>query len=272
MTGVQKRAYVQKMNTLIQRAQSMTKVEVRGVLKLLSDARKEVASIVTKTEWHTWYIQQLNQDISRLLDDFRAKYINLLDDVDKDMWNLGIDFVDEPLQAGGYMLPILDVDMTGLAILQGFSEDLITGLTNEARKKIHTEITLGLLGGKTPHEAMKAIGLNLTDKSVFSSIASRAEMIARTEMNRVLSMAAQARMEQAVKNVPGLEKQWRHSPYVRNPRQQHIDMDFVHVPVKKKFTMPDGTKLLMPRDPGASARHTIGCNCYTMPYHKDFFN
>lgn len=270
ITRAQRRAYVQKMNTLMKRAQSMTKTEIRSIITLLEDTRKEVASIIIKTDWHKWYIQQLNQDITRIINDLRAKYINVLDEADKKMWNLGVDFVDEPLQIIGMMLPITDIDMTGLSILQGFSEDLITGLTDEARKKIHTEITLGLLGGKTPHEAMKAIGLNLKDKSVFSSIASRAEMIARTEMNRALSMAAQARLEQAAKNVPGLEKEWRHAPYVRNPRQQHIAMNGQHVLVNKKFTAPDGTKLLKPRDPNAPAKHTIGCNCYMLPYHKDF--
>jgi len=268
--------YAQKTAKLIKQAQSLTKENIRDILRLLEDTRREVGNMVATTDWQLYNLTSLKNNTDKIIKEFKAMYVNILDDADKRFWGLGVDFVDESLKTAGLILPLPDVDMKLLSVLQGYSSDLITGLTDEAIKNINSQITLSLMGGKSPYDAMKAIGRNLNGKSVFSSIGARAEAIATTEMNRALSMAEQARLEEASKNVEGMEKQWFHSSYVRNPRSAHVEMDGVHVPVNEPFIIidADGTevKMMMPRDPGTTpaayaARHSISCHCYIMPYN-----
>jgi len=142
--------------------------------------------------------------------------------------------------------------------MQGFSTDLVKGLTDDANKKISQELTLGLLGQKTPYEVMGAIGRNLKDKSIFKSIAHRAETITRTEAGRVLEAAGQARKEKAAQVVPGLMKQWHYGHTAKNPRLDHMAAHGQIRKVDEPFDV-GGEKLMYPRDPAGSAANTINC-------------
>lgn len=270
-----------KMRELIKRSQTLTKVEVRGMLQLLKDVRKEVSDIVATTPWQLYNLDTIKQAIDKTFKDLKSAYVTTIQSAQEKAWNLGVDFVDEPLEAIGFFLPTGEINYQLVATMQGFSADLITNLTDDAIQKINTQITLGIMGAETPFETMKKIGTSLgTDKSVFKSIASRAELVTRTEMGRVFSIAEEARLEEAGKNLPGLQKEWYHSPYVRNPRDgtggkvNHVAMDGQRVPVNEPFISPDGARIMMPRGPvepaSKSAKHTIGCNCGMMPYHPNW--
>jgi len=244
---------------------------------ILANARKEVAAAVASTDWQVYYLPQLKSAIDRALNEFGRKYGVELQDVQRSFWEQGIDRVDLPLREVGIIQAIPEIDMTMLSVLQDFSADLVTGLTQDAIKKINQELTLGLTGGKQPYEVMQAIGRNLKDKSVFKSIAARAETITRTEAGRVLEAAGQARKEHAARVVPGLKKQWYygHSPKV--PRLSHLAAAQAYgpggdpgpIPVDQPFIV-QGEELMYPRDPAGSAGNTINCGCTSIPYHEDW--
>jgi hypothetical protein len=123
-----------------------------------------------------------------------------------------------------------------------------------------------MMGGKTPQEVAAAIGKNLNDPSIFTSIAARAETITKTEMGRVFSTAAQKRMEEASRHVAGLEKQWIHAGHPKHARPGHEAAHGQHVPVGEPFNV-GGTKMMYPRDPAAPLDEVINCGCDHVPYH-----
>jgi hypothetical protein len=258
-------AFERKINELIARSQRLEDAEVKKVIRLLADARKEVAATVAATEWQAWRLPQLKNAIERALQEFGGKYGVELRDAQRSFWDDGIDMVDLPLRQVGIKAAIPAVDTTVLGIMQGYGADLVKGLAKDAALRINNEITMGLMGQKTPYEVMQAVGANLKDKSIFTSIAARAETITRTEAGRVLEAASQARMERAAGVVPGLQKQWFHGQNVRKPRPSHLKAAGQVRDVDKPFDV-GGEKLMYPRDPAGSAKNTINCSCYTVPY------
>lgn len=265
------RAFQKKVKELVGHAHGMEGDAVKRAVKLLSNARKEVAAAVASTEWELYHLGELKQAIERALIAFGDQYGIELRAMQREFWEKGIQMVDLPLKAVGIAQVIPEIDHTVIAIMQDYSSDLIKGLSKSAVSKINNELTLGLMGRKTPYDVMGAIGKNLKDKkSIFKSIAARAETITRTECGRVLAAASQARQEKAAPVVPGLKKQWRHSHISRIPRLSHLAADGQVRDVDKPFNV-GGEELMYPRDPAGSAKNTIRCECYTVPWQADFF-
>ena len=150
--------------------------------------------------------------------------------------------------------------------------DLITDLGKDAAQNIKRQILLGANGGKTPFEVIEEVGRNLDDPSVFGTIANRAEVITRTEIGRVQSIATQVRQEEAAKVVEGLKKQWWAS-FVG--RQNHMAIHRQVREVDEPYDIPAAGRvpkeqLMFPKDPNGSAANTINCGCQSLPYKEDW--
>jgi hypothetical protein len=194
----------------------------------------------------------------------------------EESWGMGRNLVDIPLaqaglRPGGAYGPEgiyigFRLSTSVLDTLKDFTFHKIEGLSEAAWDKIRGELTLGVMGGKTPQEVAAAIGKNLKDPSIFGTIARRAEVITKTEMGRVFSTAAELRMEEAADHVDGLEKQWRHVGHPKVPRSTHLAADGQHVPVDEPFDI-GGIEMMYPRDPAAPIEETINCGCDHVPYH-----
>jgi hypothetical protein len=265
MASKEKR-FQRKVKSLIAQAEQLEDAGVKRVIALLSDARKEVAATVASTEWQAYYLPQMKAAIERALGEFGRKYGVEMREMQRQFWEKGVEMTDLPLREVGIFTAIPEIDTAALAILQGYSSDLVTGLTQSAIKKINTELTLGLMGQKSPYDVMGAIGRNLKDKSVFRSIEARAETIVRTEAGRVLEASGQARKEAAARVVPGLQKQWYYGHSPRMPRLDHMAANGQIRDVDKPFDV-GGEKLMYPKDPAGSAQNTIRCGCTSIPYH-----
>ncbi len=234
-----------------------------AVLGILEETRKQVIKEIggaALTEWDAYHLGQLKNSVEFQIENFRAKARAEADGLLKDSWGKGVALVDAPLAVGGIYTGF-HLSTSSLDALKDFAFHKIDGLSSSAWDKVQGELTLGILGGKTPQEVASAIGKNLKDPSIFSSIARRAEVITETEMGRVFSTAAELRMEQAAEHVDGLEKQWRHVGHPKVPRPTHEAIDQVHVPVDEPFPVMDktGYQLMYPRDPGADISETINC-------------
>jgi uncharacterized protein with gpF-like domain len=144
----------------------------------------------------------------------------------------------------------------------------VGGLGKDAAQKIVNELTLGLMGHKTPFEVIQAVGKNLKDPSIFKSIAARAETIVRTECGRVLKAAAQARLDKAGEVVPGLKKMWKHGGSAM-PRPAHLAADGQIREANQPFNV-GGEELMYPQDPAGSPGNTINCSCYSVPYKEEW--
>jgi hypothetical protein len=269
MATRKERTFQKKVKALIEKAHNMEDDAVKRVIRLLANARKEVAATVASTEWQAYYLPEMKRAIEDALRAFGDQYGIELRTAQRTFWEHGIDMVDLPLKTVGIAQAIPQIDHTVLSIMQDFSADLVEGLTKSAISKINNELTLGLMGQKSPYEVMGAIGRNLKQKSIFKNIADRAEAITRTEAGRVLSAASQARQEKAAQVVPGLQKEWRHSHIAKMPRAAHLAVEGQIRDVDKPFDVA-GEKLMYPRDPAGSAKNTIRCECYSVPYHSDW--
>lgn len=261
--------FQKKVKSLIAQADRLQGDAVKRTISLLNDARKEVISQVAATEWEMYHLPQRKAAIERALQEFASQYEIDLHDSQKELWAIGKDLVDAPIRQVGIGIAIPEIDVTALAILQDYSSDLVSGLTGDAIKKINQELTMGMMGAKQPHEVMKAVGMNLNDKSIFRSIAHRAETIVRTESGRVFEAANQARRESAAQVIPGLKKQWKHNHSAKMPRISHLAADGQIREIDEPFDV-DGEQLMYPRDPAGSAANTINCNCYSIPYHENW--
>jgi hypothetical protein len=255
------KAYEKKVNELIRKVGKLEDREVEQALRILEATRKEVAAAVASTEWDLYYLPRMKEAVERAVEGFRLRYqAETKADLDN-MWKAGIDMVDSPLQYVGVPIMAPELGMTVLDILQGYSADLIKGLTADAIKKINSEIAMGLMGGKPMQEVMKAVGRNLDDKSVFSTIAGRAEAITRTEMAHVQSAAREARMEQITTDKAGLsvppikwKKKWISSGKAK-PRPHHAALNGTVVDFDENF--PGG--IPYPHAPGLPASEVVNC-------------
>lgn len=252
------RAYNRKLEELIGKVGRLNDSEVARALEMLEDARKEIASLVFETEWQAYRIPQLQAAVDRAIDTFRRRYADRLGSAQANMWSAGIDLVDGPLRTAGFSLAAPEISLDALSIMQGYSADLVGGLAADALKSVNTEITMGILGEKTPWQVMQGIGKNLDGPWVFGKIATRAEVIARTELARVNSTAREARIRAVVESNPGEKwmKKWLSSGKF-HPRPHHAALHGVSVPVKENF--PGG--IPYPHAPGLPAAEVVNCGC-----------
>jgi hypothetical protein len=263
------RRFARKVKALIRHADRLRESEVKAVIRLLDEARRDVASIVATTDWQAYRLPEMKAAIERALQKFGDRYGVDLREAQQEFWQIGVDMTDLPLREVGVVAAVPEIDTAMLSILQGYSSDLISGLARDAIKKINQELTLGLMGQKSPFDVMKAVGRNLNDPGVFRSIRSRAETIVRTEAGRVLEAAGQARKEKAAKLIPGLQKQWYYGHSPKMPRTSHMAAHGQVRNVDEPFLV-DGEELMYPRDPNGSASNTINCGCTSIPFHPNW--
>jgi len=251
------RAFQKKVQDLINRVGTLQDNEVARVMGMLEDARREVAAMVASTEWKAYSIPQLKASVDRAIETMHQRYLSSQNAALGNAWNAGIDMVDLPLSSSGIRMLGPEVSRTALEIGQGYSADLIKGLTADAVKKINGEIMMGIMGGKQPFDVMQAIGRNLDDKSVFKSIATRAETITRTEMGNINSASREARIEGTVRNTdPPLKwmKKWISSGKYR-PRPHHAALNGKTIPIDEKFL----GYIPYPHAPGLPAEEVVNC-------------
>lgn len=180
--------------------------------------------------------------------------------------------IEAVARAAGVEVRILGVTLPTFDALGNMALDLVTSLTDNMRTELRSFIYQGTLGTKTPYEVMQDIRQYLSTNQAegLHGAAWRAEAITRTEIGRVYSEVTQQRLEQALSDLPGLMKEWRHSGG-RNPRSGHQAANGQRVPVEEPFLVAPvigqpSERLRYPRDPAGSARSTINCRCVSVPW------
>ena len=256
----EEKAYNKMLAELTAKVGKLTDTEVARVLDILGQALKDIDQMVATTEWQAYQIPQFKESVERAISAFAQQYQAGADEALKTMWLTGIEAVDVPLQTVGISVLTSEINRSALEIMQGYSADLIKNLSADAIKRINSEITLGILGEKTPWEVMQSIGRGLGDKGIMPSIAHRAETITRTEMARVHSAAREARIRAVVDSTDGEPVRWMKkwiSSGKANPRPHHAALNGKMVDVDKKF--PGG--IPYPHAPGLPAKEVINCGC-----------
>lgn len=213
-------------------------------------------------------VEILRTRLSALADDVYLKLYKTLTDNQRRLFMKGIQSVDRILTAGDVRAMVPFLSETKLGQLQQFAANEITGITDLAKKKISTELTMAMMGQKPTSEVLDAIGRNLDSPSIFGTIRARSRAIFITEVNRVNNIAAVDRMKQVSDQVPDLMKEWRHS-HVGVPRPFHFALHGVRIPAKDQFTLTaaDGETYLIdaPHDPILPVGEVVNCRCRAVP-------
>jgi hypothetical protein len=279
-----KQAYVAKLNELAARYGRMEDATSRAILKMLEKTNAQINVEIMKanvTPAGQFQLQALQANIDRLIADFERRASAELRQSTSSAYEIGGLSAVEPLQALGFSQAFYSPSSAQINILQGFSTDLITGITSELRRGVDRQVRLAAIGMQSPFDAMKAITSEFGEaevkqgRMVVSGVSAKAEMDVRTEMQRVFNLSNQSQMMDTATRIPGLLKRWIATGDGRTRRghlEAHLKYKDNPIPVNEPYKLRDWryTKkrgwyvkstatLMMPLDPSAPPEYTINC-------------
>lgn len=250
-----------------QRQAAATDAAARRMLRLVEEYRIKVAQYLatfSAGDWSLYRLSAIKRGISEITEWF---YENSMRDMPEDLRKAfinGIYAADKPLEAGGYRVMLPYVPQKILEDSQELAAHLIKGLSVDMAQRVNTEISLGLLGQKSPWEVMKNLETFIPPlknrRGLIGSAFSRAETIARTEMGRVQNAALRDRVDQIAEKYPALKKAWLGSGKPTS-RPAHMALqDNEPIGINEDFVI-HGYKCSGPHDPRLPASETINCGC-----------
>jgi hypothetical protein len=225
-----------------------------------------------------WRLRQTLDSINAHLDTFETAAKRELAVYVTESWQAGAGLLEKMVVAGGDSFAIsgtlLHTLDPWLQNMKQYSWGKVEGLTADLGAKIKAELSLGVLGQKTPFDVARGIVGSLpkdlptwknSDRTIFSSIEERAQVITQTEMGRAFSMSHQKSMDAAADTLPELEKMWLHAGHPRKARIYHLRLNGSIKPVREPWLV--GNIIMMyPRDPTAPASEVVRCGCMHIAY------
>jgi hypothetical protein len=269
--------YEARIRELVAQARTSDRQAATAARQALAQAHddllREIARLPSDASSYSRYqLTELRRATERAMDDFDRRLASTIQSAQASTYGTNGEGVDRILRdAIGAPPSLLGLDPNRLLIAQGYTADLVTNLSNEARTRLNATLSRAFLGGQSVTDIIKDIG-RAVDGGQFGVISRRAETIYRTEVLRVGSMATQARLEQAVANGIPAKKMWVHAGTPVRVRMYHLGINRAVVDVDETFagSGPNGEDLMYPRDPGGAAADTVNCGCQIFPWVEGF--
>ncbi len=240
---------------------------------LLAEVKKEILAELAATpsdSYSAFYLRQSLASIEKHLSAFESAADRELGAGISATWQEGEEMLPAVAQVAGesgIRSGFGQLSGNVLDTLKEFAFSRVTKLSNFAFTEIKGQLTLGILGQKTPQQVAAEIAGSLAGPSIFKTIGERAEVITGLEMGRSFSIANQKSMEQAADTLPDMQRMWLHAGHPRMPRQVHLLMHGQVRGIGNPFYQAaDGTPVMYPRDPGAPIQEVIRCGCTHVPY------
>jgi hypothetical protein len=253
---------------------------------LLADVRKEILAELASTpvdSYSAFYMRQSLASIEQHLSAFESAADRELGAVISSTWAMGAELLPAVAQAAGGVsidLGVSHLSANTIETLKEFTFGRIKSVSGDLFTKIKGELTMGILGQKTPQEIAGILAGSIADLPIpknkwghplFKSAAERAEVITGLETGRAFSIATQKSLEQASDTLPGLKKMWLHAGHPRTPRQTHLLMHGqVRGPGKAFYDTVGGGQVMYPRDPNAPIGEVIRCGCTHIPFMEEW--
>ena len=261
-----------KVVAAIKRLNKVKTASIKSLIKEIDRTRQLIITAIAENGQITPYnIQQLKTTIASILETRGQEITVNLSDNARRVFVKGIQVVDAVIESNNLLIGIPYLSETKLNILQNYYADLIKDISDDAKSRITREITLAQLGQKPVDDVIKEIGRNLESKSIFRTIANRAETIFKTEVNRIGNVASLERTKQFYRQIPDLQKTWVHS-HVGIPRPGHLLLDGTTIPVNDSFKLYGGDGKIYypqaPHDPILPAGECVNCKCMLVPTIK----
>jgi hypothetical protein len=272
-----KREYEKRIRQLIRQAKDADPEATRVALKALRGAHdellREISGLPSEASSYSRYqLDGLRRATERAMEDFERHLKAEIVQAQEEKFMGARENVDRILRdAIGAPATLADLSQAQLRIAQGYTADLVTGLSEAAKARLNATLRRAFLGGQSVTDIIKEIGRNIGEGE-FGVISRRAQTIYRTEVLRVSSMATQARLEQAVERGIPAQKMWVHAGTPARVRMYHIIINRQVVPVDESFagSGPNGEDLMFPRDPSGAAADTVNCGCQMFPWVEGF--
>jgi hypothetical protein len=235
---------------------------------IINKMRQEIVLVIAETgEINPISSEAIKQRIKIIVEKYQQIFERALSDNQRRMFIKGIQVVDKTVTGGGLMIGVPYLSESKLELLKSYNAELITRISDDTRHRIAQEIDLALLGQKPAEAVIKAIGRNLKDPSIFGTVGKRAEVIHRTEVNRIQEIATSDRMKQVSKQIPDLMKEWFHS-FRGIPRPGHLALHQTIIKATEKFRLigENGIYLIdAPLDPSLPVEEVANCGCKALP-------
>jgi hypothetical protein len=272
MADSRAQAYVQQLDALTRQAKALSPEARQRIQKLLDEANRQILADlahVASGSYTSARLQLIKTQVDRAMQDFGTRAGSEISALQAKTYKVTALSVDSTVAAGTgrvFVQPV--IDRASLQVVQGYTADLITGLSHDASAKINAAIQRGFLGGANLQDTVKAIGSALEDghfSGLFSEVGKRAMSIATNEVMRVQSLASVSRIRALAETHSGLNKEWLHIPVALVPRPGHLIASGQIRKPDEPFLV-EGEELMYPRDPSGSADNTINCHCLVRPH------
>ncbi len=268
-------AYAEQLNLLTKQADALSPEARLRILKLLKDLNREVLGDLARTPIDSYSaarLRALKVEIGRNAEQFAQQASSQVQQMQANAYRQTAQQMDATVTAGmgGVAVhPVIDTAM--LQVAQGYTADLISGLSHDAAAKINAAIQRGFIGGMNLSQLVEEIGSTLEGgkfSGLFSPIGERAMSIATNEIMRAQSLASIARIDDLATRHKQLMKRWLHIPVAKIPRISHI-LASGQVRRPGEPFLVDGEELQYPRDPSGTPGNTINCHCLVQPYFSE---
>lgn len=234
----------------------------RGLVELLNAARKRIKANLGDLPATSRSREMLQQVLGATTDALgratRELQSTLAGSV-QDAMALGVELAEEMLGKVEAAVPFgFNDDL--LRNIATYHASLVQDITDATRAAITREVQLGILAGTDGREiARKIVATGVEATGPFPTAERRADVVARTEINRVGSMATAERYNDAATRIENLTKSWLTAGDVR-VRPEHRALNGVTLPMDGLFDV-GGEKAPYPMWPGLSAAQTVNCRC-----------
>jgi hypothetical protein len=273
----------EKIKSILASQRETETLGAERVRSLLEEVRRQIVAELVgmpSGNYSSYFLQSSLASIDHHLATWESAAQRELGNVLTEAWSAGLNLVPSAMKAAGTTFQLPWISSHTLDALKDFSFGKISGVKGDLYSKIKAELSLGVLGQKTPQEIAAKLAEGLADHtlplgkggfSIFKSVAERAEVITGLETGRAFSMATKLSIEAAQEILPEMEGMWVHAGHPRAPRQSHLLM---HGQTRKKgaafYTTAQGGKVFFPRDPQAPLSEVIRCGCDLIPWYPDF--
>ena len=271
MADTRAQEYKQKLDALTREAKAMGPDMRRAVLEELESANREILAALAHADpssYSTAKLQALRGEVARIMQSLQQSLSSEVSQAQAAAYSSSASSVDAVVRSayGNLAIPPM-VDVNMLAIAQGYSADLVSGLTADGTLKINAAIQRAALGKTNLTDLIDQVGRVLNNgeaTGLFTALGDRAQTVATNEVMRMQSLASDARIRQLADHHPGLMKEWVHVPAARVPRVSHLLADGQTRKPDEPFDVA-GESLMYPRDPSGSAENTINCHSIQRP-------
>jgi hypothetical protein len=252
-------------------ANTERKAEVLGVLRdTRAEVEREIARHVSgRSRLVPADLAQMQQTVDVAIVTMERRLQHSMAGHLAKMMHLGGNAIPKALGSHGAMTVALPgIDTTQLELMMANSHRLVGGLSTLGRDKLRDIMVRSTLAQRTPWEIQGEIGSLLKEGGRGGppgKLAYEAERIYRSEGMRVANAANYARMEQTASMVPGARKRWIHGGGGKDPREGHVALNDLVIPMDQDFIIKGkGGKVWKaygPHDPGLPPGEVINCTC-----------